>query len=290
MSVRVKTGRYSEPRTYHVQIVREPNLLPTLVMAVLTNAIDTEGNLPEELTARIKATIQLKGHDPIELRDTLSGPRYTGPMGPAALFSPMASIVNILVRNPMAPVRIESIDCDVEIAAGPHGRHHRVGPPGLRPRRAGPDPQGVRHAQAVQGRAADGRGRPAPSRRPPRRDLRGELCDMTNSLRRRFRNEPSLLEPRDLDGPPPVDPPPDRAASGPRSILHVPAARPRPGRPGPGAAEPPRQRPRRLRHRPTEPGTPVRADLIEAAETPWVVEGTQALKFTVVKDAGLSLK
>ena len=48
-------------------MVREPNLLPNLVMAVLTNAIDTEGNLPEELTARIKATIQLKGHDPIEL-------------------------------------------------------------------------------------------------------------------------------------------------------------------------------------------------------------------------------
>ena len=70
LSVRVKTGRYSEPHTYRVQMVREPNLLPTLVMSVLTNAIDTEGNLPEELTARIKATIRLKGHDPIELRDT----------------------------------------------------------------------------------------------------------------------------------------------------------------------------------------------------------------------------
>ena len=69
-------------------MVREPNLLPTLVMSVLTNAIDTEGNLPEELTAKIKATIKLKGHDPIEVVDTLSGPRYTGPMGAAALFSP----------------------------------------------------------------------------------------------------------------------------------------------------------------------------------------------------------
>ena len=34
-----------------------------------------------ELTARIKATVSLKGHDPIELNDTLSGPRFTGPMG-----------------------------------------------------------------------------------------------------------------------------------------------------------------------------------------------------------------
>src|SRR3954471_23213900 len=96
LTVKVKTGRYSEPHTYHVQMVREPNLLPALVMAVLTNAIDTEGNLPEELTAHIKANIRLKGHDPIELHDTLSGPRYTGPMGPSALFGAAASIVNIL--------------------------------------------------------------------------------------------------------------------------------------------------------------------------------------------------
>src|SRR5262249_51980272 len=101
MSVRVKTGRYSDPRDYHVEIVREPNLLPTLVLAVLSNAIDTEGNLPEELTARVKVTVRLKGHDPVVVNDTLSGPRYTGMMGPAALFGPIASIVNILVRNPI---------------------------------------------------------------------------------------------------------------------------------------------------------------------------------------------
>src|SRR5262249_22295144 len=96
--VRAKTGPFSEPHTYRVQMAREPNLLPNLVMAVLTSAIDTEGNLPEELTARIKATVELQGHDPIELSDTVSGPRYTGPMGAAALFSPIASVINILVR------------------------------------------------------------------------------------------------------------------------------------------------------------------------------------------------
>ena len=35
---------------------------------------------------------------------------------------------------------------------------------------------------------------------------------------------------------------------------------------------------------------PVRSDLVQAAETPWVVEGSQALRFTVVKDDGLTLK
>src|SRR4051794_19473152 len=33
----------------------------------------------------------------------------------------------------------------------------------------------------------------------------------------------------------------------------------------------------------------VKADLIKAVETSWVVEGSQAIKFEVVKDAGLSI-
>ena len=39
-------------------------------------------------------------------------------MGPSALFNPLASIVNILVRNSMAPVRIEAIACDIQIEPG----------------------------------------------------------------------------------------------------------------------------------------------------------------------------
>ena len=34
------------------------------------------------------------------------------------MFSPLTSIANLLVRNPMAPVRIEAIDCEVEIEPG----------------------------------------------------------------------------------------------------------------------------------------------------------------------------
>jgi hypothetical protein len=37
------------------------------------------------------------------------------------------------------------------------------------------------------------------------------------------------------------------------------------------------------------PAAPIRTDLIQVAATPWVVEGLQTLKFTVAKDAGLSL-
>jgi hypothetical protein len=289
VSVRVKTGPYSEPHTYRVQMVREPNLLANLVMAVLTNAIDTEGNLPEELTVQFKATIQLQGHDPIEIRDTLSGPRYTGPMGAAALFSPIASIVNILVRNPMAPIRIESIACETEIAPGRTVANiesvrlasDRTCPGGRLQAFATLKPfKGERQTVEVV--------LPLPS------DLEegtyeASLLDLTGSLRRRFRNEPALLEPRDLKGVIEAI----RLQTGPRRTalyLHVPL--PDRGLSVKGQALP--NLPGSVRSvftsgRQSQEST-VKTDLIEVAETPYVVEGAHSLKFTVVKDTGYSLR
>ncbi len=119
LAVKVKTSRYADAQTYHVEIVREPMLLSSLVMAVLTNAIDTEGNLPEELTAHLTATVKLKGADADHGRRIPSAGRVTpGRWARRSLFSPLSSIVSILVRNPIAPVRIESIECDVQIEPG----------------------------------------------------------------------------------------------------------------------------------------------------------------------------
>ena len=289
VSVRVKTGRYSDPHTYHVEMVREPNLLPNLVMSVLTNAIDTEGNLPEELTARIKATIRLKGHDPIEFNDTLSGPRFTGPMGPAAMFNPIASIVNMLARNPLAKVRIEGIDCDVEISPGRTVaaiETVRLASDRLEP--------GETLKASVTLKPFKGERQTVTVTLPLPDDLpegvyEATLCDASNSLRRLFRNEPGLGEPRDLDGLLSVI----RLQTVPLRTsvyLHVPLpdrglavqGQPLPALPGSVRAV--------LSAGRQTQDPPVRTDLVSSGETPWVVEGTQALKFTVVKDAGLSLK
>jgi len=289
LTVRVKTGPFSEPHIYRVQMVREPNLLPNLVMAVLTNAIDTEGNLPEELTARIKATIELKGHDPIELVDTLSGPRYTGPMGAAALFSPIASIVNILVRNPMAPLRIESIVCDTEISPGRTVatiESVRLESDRLKP--------GARLRAFATLKPFKGERQTFELLLPLPDDLEegtyeATLCDLPSSLRRRFRNEPALLEPRDLEGVIKAI----RLQTVPkRSALYVHVPLPDRGLAVKGQALP--NLPGSVRavfangRQSQEP--PVRTDLIEAVPTPYVVEGTHALKFTVVKDTGYSLR
>ncbi len=289
VSVRVKTGRYSDPHTYHVEMVREPNLLPNLVMAVLTNAIDTEGNLPDELTARIKARVTLKGHDPIEFNDTLSGARFTGPMGPAALFSPIASMVNMLAKNPLAKIRIEGIDCDVEIAPGrtvATVESVRLASDRLEP--------GETLTAFVTLKPYKGDRQTVTLRLPLPADLpegayEASLCDSSNSLRRLFRNEPGLSDPRDLDGLLSVI----RLQTVPRRTsiyLHVPLpdrglaiqGQPLPALPG-------SVRTVLAASRQTAEPT-VRADLVGSVETAWVVEGTQSLKFNVVKDAGLTLK
>jgi hypothetical protein len=289
VTVRVKTGPYAEPHTYRVQMVREPNLMANLIMAVLTNAIDTEGNLPEELTAQFKATIELKGHDPIELRDTLSGPRYTGPMGAAALFSPIASIVNILVRNAMAPIRIESITCETEISPG--RKVATVESVRLASDRLGPG-ESLRATATLKPFKGDRETVEFVLPMPP--DLEpgtyeATLCDLTGSLRRRFRNEPALMEPRDLAGVIEsirLQTRPHRTAL----YLHVPL--PDRGIAVKGQALP--NLPGSVRavfatgRQSQDPA--VRTDLIGVAETPYVVEGTQSLKFTVVKDTGISLR
>lgn len=289
VSVRVKTGRYADPRTFHVAIVREPNLLPSLVMAVLTNAIDTEGNLPEELTARIKATVKLKGHDPILLEDTFSGLRYTGQMGPSALFSPIASIVNILVKNPYGKVRIESLDADVEIIPGravAAVESIRLGSDRIEP--------GETLEAFVTLKPFKGERRTLRIALPIPADFEegfhdANVLDASNSLRRRLRNEPARSEPRDvaalLDF--------LRFQVQPRhTVLYLHVALPERGVAVEGQALPnlPGSARAVFATARKTAESPVRADLVTEVETPWVLESGQTIKFHVVKDTGLSLK
>jgi hypothetical protein len=288
LSVRVKTGRYADSHTYHVQMIREPMLLPTLVMSVLINAIDTEGNLPEELTAQLEARISLKGQAPITFSDTFSGPRYTGPMGAAALFSPLASVVNILVRNSFGPVRIEAIDCDVRIEPGRKAAHIEsvrllsdTVEPGqelkafvtLKPFK------GERETIAVS--------LPIPADFPEGAH-EAFFCDQGNSIRRAFRNDPTLLEPRDLAAmlrAIRLQTEPKRTAL----YWHVPT--PERGLSIQGETLP--NLPGSVRSvfasKREVPAAPIRSDLVKVLSTSWALEGVQTLRFTVAKDPGLSV-
>jgi len=288
LSVRVKTSQFADAHTYRVQLVREPVLLPNLIMAVLTNAIDTEGNLPEELTAQLNATIHIKGFDPISVSDTFSGPRYTGPMGAAALFSPLASMVNILVKNSMAPVRIESIDCDVQIEPGRKVAQIdtvRLASETIEP---GHDLKAIVTLKPFKGeRETVELSIPIPSDFPEG-PCEAVFCDASNSIRRKLRNDPAVLEPHDLDGvirTIRMQTEPKRTAV----YAHIPS--PERGLSVQGQALP--NLPGSVRavfaSKREVPAAPIRTDMVRVAPTGWVVEGMHSLRFMVAKDAGLSL-
>jgi hypothetical protein len=112
----VTLGTREEPRTYNVQIVRQRSLLGTLVFTALSNSVDMEGELPEELTAELNARIEIEGQPPLVIKDIFSG--FTGGRAPAALYGQVASAVNLLTFNPYKPVRIKNIECEARILPG----------------------------------------------------------------------------------------------------------------------------------------------------------------------------
>jgi hypothetical protein len=103
-------------RTFQVRIARHLTLLPTLVYTALTNAVDMEGELPDELTARMRMKVELEGHPAIVLEDTFSG--FSGGRAPTALYSPVALLVGNLTSNSFKDLRINRIDCETRIEAG----------------------------------------------------------------------------------------------------------------------------------------------------------------------------
>lgn len=105
-------------KTFNVEVVRQRSLLATLVYTVLTNSVDMEGQLPDELTADMRATIEVEGAEPVVIKDTFSGSSFSGGRAPQALYNQIASVVNLLTYNAYKPVRIKSIECETRIRPG----------------------------------------------------------------------------------------------------------------------------------------------------------------------------
>jgi hypothetical protein len=105
-------------RTYNVEIARQRAMLGPLSYSVLTNSVDMEGELPEELTAELTARIEVDGHAPVVIKDTFSGSSYSGGRAPMALFSPISSVIGLLTYNTYKQVHITRIECETRITPG----------------------------------------------------------------------------------------------------------------------------------------------------------------------------
>ncbi|MFO0959344.1 MAG: SpoIVB peptidase S55 domain-containing protein [Isosphaeraceae bacterium] len=287
MEVRVRVGRYAEPTTYRVRIVREPTLMPSLVMAVLNNSIDTEGNLPEELTARIQVRISCDGQDPLLIDDTYSGGRYGGATGSAALFQEVGRLVQILARNPIAPSKITSITCKVEIDMG----RTSADLVSVRLDSDRIEPGQTLHA-IVTLKPYKGERQTVSIELPTPVDLPEgtyelSVCDQGNSLRRRIRSNPELAEPKNLAE---LFRYLRMQSSTKRSEFYLHLPLPDRGLAVEGQAMPALPGSARAVLSSGKHGADpaIRAELIAGSSTPFVVEGAQSIRFTTVRDAGLS--
>src|SRR5262249_43329588 len=46
-------------KTFNVRMVRQRTMMPMLLQAILANSVDMEGDLPEEMTAHLKARVEI---------------------------------------------------------------------------------------------------------------------------------------------------------------------------------------------------------------------------------------
>ncbi len=116
MTVALEPG--SKGKTFKVQVARQPRMLAPLVFACLSNSVDMEGDLPEELTADLHVRIEVEGHAPVVLHDTFSGSSFSGGRAPAALYMQVAQVVQTLTYNTYKQVPIKSIHCTTKITGG----------------------------------------------------------------------------------------------------------------------------------------------------------------------------
>jgi hypothetical protein len=119
MPMRATLKRIGRPdRAFNVQVVRQKQMLPGLVSAVLMNSVDMEGDLPEEMTARLKVGVHIEGRPPVTFDDLHSGPNLVGARGTQALYSQAAIVTQLLANSSLGKVRIEKVECETEVMPG----------------------------------------------------------------------------------------------------------------------------------------------------------------------------
>ncbi|MCS7167117.1 MAG: SpoIVB peptidase S55 domain-containing protein [Gemmatales bacterium] len=118
VEVTVRFGKEGPSRTYRCRVARHRNLTHQLVFSVLTNAVDAEGELPDELTAELVVQLELEGQRPIVFRDLFSGSSVGGNRAPPSLYQPVANLVQLLHTNPVAHLRLNRLTCDTTLSPG----------------------------------------------------------------------------------------------------------------------------------------------------------------------------
>jgi hypothetical protein len=105
-------------KTFNVRMVKQRSMMGMLLQAVLTNSVDMEGDLPEEMTANLKVRIDVDGRGALVLNDVFSGSSVSGNRAPQALYTQVGALLNQMNFNSIANLKITKIECVTEIVPG----------------------------------------------------------------------------------------------------------------------------------------------------------------------------
>ncbi|MGF1582287.1 MAG: SpoIVB peptidase S55 domain-containing protein [Gemmataceae bacterium] len=279
----VRRGRENKAKTFNVQVVREPQLLANLVFTSLTNSIDMEGDLPEELTFDLKAEIELEGHKPIILEDTFSGMSYSAGRAPRVLFGHVAAIVSALTSGDHEPLTIKKINCTTVIR--PVRQTAEIEAIELQSQVVRPG-ETLKVDVLLRPYKAALRRIPVTLRVPktlPEGEYTAYICTDTENVRRKIRSRPQLARPLSQE---------DvlktlRLKSGVRRnrlVIRLPRKPHGVALEGTTLPDLPASMVHILANSRRSGVQTMRTALVSVAETPWVISGSEAVTFRVIKN------
>jgi hypothetical protein len=284
MTVRLEAGA---SRTFNVRCVRQRSLLPTLVYVTLTNSVDMEGELPEELTAEMTARIEVEGHEPVVVKDVFSGGSYSGGRAPQALYHHVASAVNQLVYNPYHPVRIKRIECDTQVTPGRHTADIEAVELESETYSPGETLKAIVYVQPYKGLRQR---LPVELKLPadlPEGSYTATVSDDLTSARQELRDDPNLNNPRSLEqlfASLRVQTEAKRT----HLALRVPVKAAGVALPGQSLPNQPPSMVANLGNTRRTGAQPVAGALVARHATDWVVQGSESVRFTVTRNKRLS--
>ena len=278
LKIRLPAG---EVKKTHVQIVRHPAMIAGLTATVFSGVLEELGDLPQELTMRMDATIDLEGQEPIRWRDSYSGLSYAGSDGALRLLGQIASIVGGLSRSPFGQARLNEINCTLDLTAERTSAtidYVRLPDATVEPGQTvevvvGLSPYGGEKCERTLTLAV-------PTSLPPG-DHTLTICDAPKHLRETWSEQPHLMEPRDLAQQAEAY---RRQLSESRNQIFVRLPLPAQGLSLAGVAWPKLPAGARavLAGKPSAPTRQVRESLATRLATDWVIEGDSEIVLKVV--------
>lgn len=112
ISITTASGKHTDTGVFHVELLSNKFLTPSLTGAALMNAINYYLPDRDDVTARVESTVRVKGAEPITFVDYM----YAND-GAASVMGAVRGLRVLvpLMLNPYAPVQVERIDIKVDL-------------------------------------------------------------------------------------------------------------------------------------------------------------------------------